>query len=198
MKVAVYTTASSGTPWAEITLPNRLEYCVRHDYTLMVQCEPYRKALDGFDRLHALLDQFDLLWTLDADCLITDLTRRIEDVPELGPHVSICEEGLGPHALVNGGSMVWRSTALTHDLVTEIVDSQPEWISLEWNVQQWLMRHHERLADRLTICHKRAFNGIEHGQTKVWQPGDYVYHPCGAPADIRCRLLRDHLQHVVR
>lgn len=198
MRVAVVTSASKGTPWAEITLPNRLEYCVRHDYTMIVQCEPYQQALDGFGRLHSLLQLFDLVWTLDADCLITDLTRRIEDMRELGPHVSICEEGIGPHALVNGGSIVWRATHLSLALVNEIVESQPEWMPLEFNVQQWLMRHHERLADRLTICHTRAFNGVEHGKTKVWQHGDFVYHPCGAPAAIRCRMLRDHLQHVVR
>jgi|LakMenEpi03Aug12_release.lakeMendotaPanAssembly.Ray.scaffolds.fasta_scaffold10880_11 hypothetical protein len=197
MSVAIFTSAGVGTPWAELTVANRLAYCVRHDYTMVWRCEAYSQALSNFWRIGQLLEHHDLVWTLDADCVITNLTTRIEDVPDLGPHMTICEEGIGAHALVNGGSIVWRATQGTHSLLDEIVAAENEWRSMEWNVQQWLMKHRERLADRMTIAPKRAFNSVHLGQTNHWQHGDLVYHPCGNPPDIRCELIREHLGRVV-
>lgn len=179
-------------------MPNRFEYCLRHDYTMAWTCESYRAGMDCWGRVLELLDWFDLVWVIDADCLITDMTKRIEQVADLGPHATICREGLGDHILVNGGSTVWRATDGSRSLLREIIERQSEWIGLEYNLQQWFMKHHERLADRLTICQSRAFNGCHWGQTSVWQPGDFVYHPCGAPERQRMQMLNDHLKSVVR
>lgn len=190
MKVAICTSASQNTPWIETTISNHLEYCIRHNYTMVLSCEPYEQALDGFGKLNYLLDQYDLVWTLDADCLITDLSKKIEEIPELGPHVSICEQGFGS-AFVNAGSMVWKATKQSRELVDEIVASKPEWQSLTFNIQDWLMKHSTRLSDRLTICPKRTFNSVHHGNIMLWKPGDFVYHPCGFPTNDRCRVLQE-------
>lgn len=198
VKVALVTSVSAGTPWAEITMPGRLEYCIRHGYTNVIYCESYADAVGGYGRLLPLLDAHDLVWTLDADCLITDHTKRIEDVPDLGPHVSICEEGIGPHALVNGGSIVWRATHGTRSLLHEILEAGPEWETLTYSLQQWLMIHHARLADRLKVCDKHAFNGAAHANVCVWREGDLVYHPCGDAPELRCDKLRQRLASVVR
>jgi hypothetical protein len=198
MKVALVSSCSVRTPWSGITLPNRLEYCLRHNYTMAWTCESYQEALNCWARVLTLLECYDLVWTIDADCLITDMTKRIDELPELGPHASICEQGLGAHILVNGGSIVWRASEGSRSLLREIIDRQSEWVGLEYNLQQWFMQHHERLADRLTICHKRAFNSCDWGGTSIWQPGDFVYHPCGAPERQRMQMLNDHLKSVVR
>lgn len=198
MKIAIFNSASIGTPWAQIVLPNRLEYCVRHNYTMITSCEPYEQSLDEFKKLHKILDQYDVVWTLDSDCLITDLRIKIQDISCLGPNVSICREGLGDHALVNAGSIVWKSTQLSHDLIDEIVASQPEWKVFPFNIQDWLMKHHLRLSDKLTICEQRAFNSVHHAHIMIWQPGDFVYHPCGMPSDTRCEYLKDMLKKVKR
>ena len=198
MKIAIHTSASQNTPWIKTTISNRLEYCLRHNYSMILNCESYEQALDGFGKLNYLLGQYDLIWTLDADCLITDLTKKIEEIPELGPHVSICEEGLGPHALVNGGSMVWKSTKQSHELINEIIESKPEWESLTFNIQDWFMKHRARLSYRLTICPKRTFNSVHHGDIVLWEPGDFVYHPCGLPTEERCKVLQIMKEQVIR
>lgn len=197
-RVVVTSSASANTPWAAFTAANRLEYCARHGYDMHVRCQPYDQSLEQYGRLLELLDVYDLVWGLDIDALITNQTIRIEDVPGLGPHASICEEGLGDLVLINAGSMVWRSTDLSRQLVAEIVASKPEWQRLEFNIQSWLEKHRERLSDRLTICPKRAFNSAHHDKTCVWEPGDFVYHPCGNDAPIRCAMLQEKLAEVVR
>jgi FkbM family methyltransferase len=125
-----------------------------------------------------------------ASQLITDLTKKIEEIPELGPHVSICEQGFGS-AFVNGGSIVWKATKQSHELVNEIIHSKPEWESLTFNVQDWFIKHRVRLSDRLTICPKRTFNSVHHGNVMLWEPGDFVYHPCGFPINDRCKVLQE-------
>lgn len=198
MKIALVTSASSNTPWINITISNHLEYCVRHNYTMIVYCESYSEAMENFGRLDSLLNDYDLIWTIDADCLITDLTKKIEEIPELGPNVSICEEGLGPHTLINGGSMVWKNTLETHELIQEIISFKSEWISLTFNIQDWLMTHHQRLSNKLKICPLRTFNSVHHNDNKIWLAGDFVYHPCGAPADLRCQMLNDMKNQIIR
>jgi hypothetical protein len=155
------------------------------------------EAVRGVGRLPWLLEKYSLVWCLDVDCLITDLRQRIEDVPGLGPHASICEEGVFDAVPLNGGSVVWKSTDGTRSLVDEIVSAEPEWRGFSHNIQQWLAMHLDRLKDRLTVCHKRAFNGVHHHGMKVWEPGDFVYHPCGMSAGARCAMLTDHLRQVI-
>jgi hypothetical protein len=196
MKIALCISASQNTPWIKITVSNYLEYCIRHNYTIILNCEPYEQALNEFGKLKYLLNQYDLVWTLDADCLITNLTKKIEEIPELGPHVSICEEGLGSHALINAGSIVWKSTQQSRELIDEIVACKSDWQSMPYNIQDWLMRNHQRLSDRLKICPKRTLNSVHHGDNNFWKPGDFVYHPCGTPTDLRCKNLQTMSERV--
>lgn len=198
MNICIVTSVSEGTPWASITLPNRLAYCLRHGYAMLAYCEPYGLAVkDGLPRVRRLLDEFDLVWTLDADCLVTDLRQRIEAVPGLGSHASICREGLFDNVPINGGSIVWRNTAATRELIDQILAAEPEWRAYSHNVQQWLAMRLDLLAGKLAVCDSRNFNGVHHHNQCVWQPGDFVYHPCGMPPGPRCELLRSRLQDVV-
>jgi hypothetical protein len=49
----------------------------------------------------------------------------------------------------------------------------------------------------MTIAPKRTFNSVHLGQTNHWQHGDFVYHPCGNPPDIRYESIREHLGRVI-
>lgn len=190
MNIAIVSSVSLNTPWAQITLPNRLEYCTRHEYTMIVNCETYKKALSRIHRLHDLLNQYDIVWTLDADCLITNLTKKIEEIEGLGEHVSICEEGLGPQAFINAGSIIWRSTESSHSLIDQIVKATNQWELLPYNIQDWLMLNYNRLSDILKIFPQRTFNSVHHGNQMIWKHGDFVYHPCGMKENDRCQALQ--------
>jgi hypothetical protein len=54
--------------------------------------------------------------------------------------------------------------------------------------QDWLMFNSGRL-NCLKILPKRTLQSVHYRQTCHWQPGDFVYHPCGAPPDARCAML---------
>lgn len=198
MNICVLGSASEGTPWADITLPNRAEYCRRHGYTMsVIHAPPGPAVIECLRQLRALLEVFDLVWTLGIDCLITDMTQRIECVKDLGDHVTVCEEGLGAHAMLNNDSMVWRATDESRGLASEMIAAEPEWRTMDFVTQDWLMFNSGRL-DCLEILPLRTLQSVHYQDTCHWQPGDFVYHPCGAPRDERCEMLRQKLSEVRR
>jgi len=186
-------------------MPGRLEYAMRHGYSLIAVHETYGHGIsDGLHRIMRLIDEYDLVWGLDADCLITDHTRRIEDVPGLGPHVTVCEEGIIARNRFNCGAIVWRSTDGTRNLIRDVIASEPEWRNpskCEFIWQSWLAIHAERLGAWLTALPQRAFNSVawDHsGGGNHWQPGDFVFHPCGVEHAKRLPLLERMCGEVVR
>jgi hypothetical protein len=189
---------SEGTPWASIVMPSRLDYGIRHNATIIAMPGKYPQcAVECLSLARALLESFDIVWTLGADCLITNHTIHIADVPGLGPHMTICEELLGPHTTVNADSIVWMATEQTKRLLDYLVKHFDEWLDAPFMLQCWLRDNKHWLGDVVTVAHARAFNSVDCGQC-FWEPGDLVYHPCGAPTQQRCEALLNRLQDIVR
>lgn len=208
MNVAVFTSVSANiAELAAITTPNKLEYCLRHGYSLVVENAPYDDAVANADRLCHYLDRFDLVWTLDADAVITNMTVPIHELPCLGEHATVCEERIVEWNRINCGSMVWRDTPPTRWLLREITRRRDEWASLPCQSQTWLDAVSEKLGDWLTIAPANAFNSCvwnrpANARDEVggyWSPGDLVYHPCGVfPAAERLRWIRDAIATQVQ
>lgn len=208
MEVAVYTSVSANiAELAAITTPNKLEYCLRHDYSLIVENAPYSEAVANTQRICDYLDRFDLVWNCDADAVITNMTIPIHALSCLGPHVTVCEEHIVEWNGINCGSMVWRDTPPSRWLLREIARCRGEWESLPCQWQTWLGDSAEKLGDWLTIAPANAFNSCvwnrpANARDEVggyWNQGDLVYHPCGVfPAAERLRWIRDALATKVQ
>ena len=205
MSIAIVTSVSGAiAELAALTLPNKLEYCLRHGYTLIADNQPYGEAVSRTDRLIPYLDRFDAIWTLDADAIITNMAQRIEEVPGLGDDVTVCYERIVDWNALNCGSMVWRDTASARGLLREIASKHGEWKDLPCGWQSWLGDWH----GPLTCLSPKSMNSVEwtHPANSAdwnpgshWTPGDLVYHPCGVyPAVVRLRRIRERLDEVVR
>jgi hypothetical protein len=208
-RIAMVTTVSHGTPWAELTTPNHAEYCLRHGYTFIARALPYDQAVRDFAFLSELLGQFDIVWSLDADAVVTNMANRVEDLP-LEPGMNVCEENIStPLPRINCGSVVWVGQAATTPL-SLIEEAEPQWKGMQWIWQQWveqqLVKQSDSIEDiadvwmrkRTTVHPPRTFNSCDHGDVKNWQPGDFVYHPCGESHERRLELIREALGRVVR
>ena len=205
MRVCVFTNVGD-TPWSFATVPSNAEYCLRHGYSLDVRRMAYDEALASQDVILDLLGTFDLVWAIDADCLITNHRQRIEEVPGLGYGATVCEEGMPwlSWNRLNCGSVVWRSTAGSRRLLRAMRDARGDWLDRArypfWT-QSWLAEQAERFADCLTILPPRAFNSVawtQDGGGTTWQRGDLVYHPCCYPPEARFGVLAHKLQEVIR
>jgi hypothetical protein len=196
VKVAIYTSISEGcAEFAAATTPSKLRYCLRHGYSLVLRNRPYHEAvLESLRDVWGLLDEFDMVWTLDADCLITG-TAPIHELPGIGKHVTVCEESIVDWNKLNCGSMVWRQTPEASVLLEDMIEWELKWRAMPCGWQTWLGEHAAELGDALTVLPPRSFNSVawnHSGGGSHWQPGDLVYHPCGiVPHSLRAEALRD-------
>jgi len=196
VNVCIYTSISPGcADFAAATTPGKLRYCLRHGYSLVLQNRPYHEALiESLRDIYELLYYFDIVWTLDADCLITG-TAPIHELPGIGKHVTVCEESIVDWNRLNCGAMLWRSTGAVRFLLADMIACEREWRAMPCGWQTWLAEHAAGLGDKLTVLPQRTFNSVSwnhSGGGSHWQPGDLVYHPCGiVPHSLRAEALRD-------
>lgn len=208
MRVAVSTSVSSNiAKMSALTTPNKFEYCTRHNYSLIVDNRSYAEAArDVRGVLVPLLEIYDLVWSLDCDAVITNMTLPVHSLACLGPGVTVCEEGVVEWNRLNCGSMVWRAGSRSRYLLDRIDESAAEWVSAPCSWQTWLGDHAESLGDSLTIAPMRSFNscawthpGGGRGEAgSHWKRGDLVFHPCGVfPHEERLEAVRSALDSGV-
>jgi len=198
MRVALCTSISPGcAAFASATTPSKLAYCLRHGYSLLLVNRPYEDAAyQGLSDLLRALDDYDIVWSLDADCLITGI-HAIHELPGLGPHVTICCETISQSSPINCGSVVWQSTERSRRLLQEMYDAEPEWRRMPHITQSWLADRLPQLQrdSTITLLPPKAFNSTvwnHSGGGSHWEPGDLVYHPCGVvPHELRAEALRE-------
>lgn len=188
MSAAIVTSVSANiTDMATLTVPNKLEYCLRHGYTLIADNMPISVALSSTDLLCHYLDRFDVVWALDADAIITNMAVPFDELACLGPHVTVCEEGIVDWNPVNCGSVIYRNTPESRGVLTRIAASRSEWESMPCQWQTWMGMLARDRPDIVTVAPLRSFNSCvwnrpANARDEVgghWEPGDLVYHPCG-------------------
>lgn len=200
MNAAILTSVSAQTPWATLTTPNHADYCQRHGYTHIARHKPYHEAVADFDFLETVLDHFQAVWCLDSDAVITNHTLSLATLP-LRDGMNVCEEGLHPACPINCGSVIWTRHLHSRRVLSWLRTAEPEWRKLTWISQQWIA---EQLQTGgwwntvVTVHPPRTFNSCHHGPKCLWQPGDFVYHPCGMPHAERMARIREHLEAVVK
>lgn len=188
MRVAIFCNYSQEIRgMAELTIPNKLQYCLQHNYSLIINNQPYDDIMIKMNSLIPLLGNYDILWYMDSDTVITNMKQKIENLDCLGPHVTVCEEGIVPWNKLNCGSIVFKNTNESKALLQAITDNVEQWKPLVCQWQTWLHYIQPTIGDILTTAPLRAFNscvwnkpGNGPGEPgSHWHEGDFVCHPCG-------------------
>jgi hypothetical protein len=135
------------------------------------------------------------------------MRQPIHELACIGPHVTVCEEGIVSWNRINCGSMVWRDTIKVRALLQTISEDRERWAGLPCGWQTLLGDVASLGVDVLTVAPLRAFNSCvwnrpaneRHEVGGHWQPGDFVYHPCGVfPMAERTQWIAKALDEVVR
>lgn len=208
MNVALLTSVSANIgEMATLTVANKFEYCLRHGYSLIADNMPYEQAVRSTDTVCHYLDRFDLVWCLDSDAVITDMTKPVHELDCLGPHMTVCEEGIVEWNRLNCGSTIWRNTPESRQLLLAIAAAVGQWESLPCQWQTWLQLVADKHPTLVTVAPLRAFNSCvwnrpANARDEIgghWQPGDFVYHPCGVyPMAERLKWIHMALTQVQR
>jgi hypothetical protein len=208
MRAAIMTSVSRNiAEMASLTVPNKLEYCLRHGYSLIVENRPYHEVASSMVTLCSYLDQFDFLWCLDSDAVITDMSTPFHELPCIGPHATVCEEGIVEWNWVNCGSVVWRNTAECRTILSAIHAEEQTWRQMPCSWQTWFGDLAKSRPDLISVAPVGSFNSCEWthpggGPTKKpgshWMPGHLVWHPCGVfPMADRVEAIRNMLNSGV-
>lgn len=208
MKVAIITSGSANiADLIAVTLPNKTEYCLRHGYSLILDNQPYYEAIHNAHWICTFLDRFDLVWMLDSDAIITDMRQPIHELPCIGPHVTVCEEGIVDWNWLNCGSVVLRSTLVSRTVLQTIAIERAYWEPLPCGWQTWMNSYAKSRPEHITVAPLRSFNSCvwnrpanSHDEIGGhWQAGDLVYHPCGVyPMAERISWVKTALGEVER
>jgi hypothetical protein len=209
MRIAIFTNTSKEIyDMASITMPNKLEYCLRHNYSLIINDQPYEDIMVKMNTLIPLLSNYDILWYMDADTIITDMSKRIEDLDCLGPHITVCEEGIVSWNHINCGSIIFRNTNDSKAILQAITDNEKDWKPLVCQWQTWLYAIKDNIGDILTIAPLRSFNSCVWNRPgngpglpgSHWKEGDFVCHPCGIfpYSPVRVEYIKETLKKVQR
>lgn len=94
MKIKVITAFEGECLYKDITVPNMQEYCDRHGYELVTKFDnwDYSERYYYWRKVEMIKEHIgtcDYLLFLDADCLITDQTKKVEDVFDLNYNINV-------------------------------------------------------------------------------------------------------------
>ena len=178
MKILIYTTHSHNCGNVSLmSAPNHNMYAFMHGYDLMREFCSYEELQTKMPKILSLLEWYDAIFMLDADTLITNFGKKLEDICGMGEDVILCEELLGPHTQINCGVVMLNSTEKTKEFCREIHREKPSWESLPHVWQSYINANLERLP--VKVMPARTFNSVIHPVNSYWEEGDFIVHFCG-------------------
>jgi hypothetical protein len=192
---------------ADIVLPNVERYCSRYHYSFFFNKQ---KEYDGFDKIRAIKKtfergDFDIIWSLDCDTLITNHTIRIDDFIEDKFDFYICEDYNG----INAGSFIVKNTIEGNWFMNWLMPMKGD---VGIYCEQDAIKHYMRLLPEerdveIKVLPHPSINSYlyqnyleippqthEEGQ---WQPNDFLLHLPGLSMDKRLAILNEYKDKVI-
>ena len=178
MKIAIYTTVSDDNDINTTIISNRNNYISKHKYSLILDYKTTTE-IENISNIQFLLDCYDIVWYLSIDSLITNTKLKIEDISELGPHITVCEETIVPWNHISSQSIVFRNTKDTKMILKSMNTNEKNWKCLSNKWGTWLYAIKDDLGDVLKIAPSRSFsssiwNNDNHKVFSDWKKGDFV------------------------
>lgn len=213
MKIAIttfYTT--SYQPLADITTTELKKYADRHGYDLFVNVIPdgnvdYVKTVDA----RKLLDEYDLVWAVENDLLITNHTIRIESFIDDEHDFFICCDINGE----NGGSFIIKNTdwgknwlEYTNNLCGEYATEQNVWEKLAIEGKNIKYLNHPSINSIPYEYYAPSFGYINWEQYEPrkekpthemgnWEVGDFICHLPGKNLHERLRIFNELKENII-
>lgn len=164
------------TQLADLTIPNRDEWCNRHVYQHIVQRGHFADpgsyyAFDRLKLLRHLLDQpgaADVFWVYNVQGVITNLTRRLEPVIDDEHDFWITKDCHG----INAGSFLVRNTPWSRQWLDFVIGSEAHYRNDSWKEQRCIQHwwQHEHWTWMIHLLPQRAINSYDYGLYHPWPP----------------------------
>lgn len=203
---------------ADLTIPNKSEYCIRHGYSFIQETfTAERHWFPGWDRIPCLIrllksDLFDWIWWLGCDCLITNLTIKVESLLDDTAGIIIATDANE----IQMDSFFIQKGHRGMELLEHVWNTRDQSLG-PWFEQSNLMHHMYRDPYKyiVKIVPQRLMNSMQYdlypdyyvnprfisktdciGTDGEWRPGDFVFHVPGRPLETKLRVLREKLPQI--
>lgn len=188
-----------------MTWPNKEEYCKRHDYAGICQTDGFGDNIyyAKLDLMISVLHQIPTIewaWWLDADAIITNMTKKIEDVIDNDYHIIMATD----FNALNCGSFLVRNTPEGRGWLMDIAALRNKFEyrlpRCLWPEQQPMIDRFIKYRDIFKVVPQRTLNStLSHHNDLLntparWEKGDWVLHTPGMQMDERYPLFTNVLQ----
>jgi hypothetical protein len=145
MKIGILSAITDTNPWtktgtcdyADVSIKNHNQYCVKHNYNYVFgvfKKEEYQNLHPTWIKilfLNMYLDFFDYVVWIDADCVIVDKSKKIEDFIEVGvdlvvPKMELDRESNQMWTTISTGFMIFRNSIFSKHLLKYLIDVDPQ------------------------------------------------------------------------
>ena len=213
---------------ADITVPNKIEYCKRWGYSFGCKTEGFAypnvysgkpsDLLIGFEKLHMVLETFErnpeldwIHWT-GADVIVTNMTVQLESIIDDTFSLIICADGNG----LNVDSMLIKNDRMGKGLMQWILSKVETYRHSDWYEQRALIDFYTQvpLANHfIKVIPQRVMNSYEYdlypdwvnrphldttGNDGDWKEGDFIFQVPGLPIQQRIDVINRYAERVIR
>lgn len=188
---------------AKIVVPNLVGYCRRYDYTWNIQSFHNWPSDFGFQKLVQIQNIFksneaDVVFAVDADLMITNYKKRIEDFLTDEHDFFICKDFNG----INAGVFAIRNTEWSYGFINYLLSTRgEEGVYCEQDAISLYMKDFPN-NDKIKIVDHPAFNSYlyelypeippqtrEQGQWYEWD--SFLLHLPGIGMEKRLSILQN-------
>lgn len=192
----------------EETWPNKEIYAKLHGYSAFCKTDNWTINPIHFEKLTYMLEimndhpNLDWVWWLDNDAIITNYETKLENIIDDNYHVIITVD----HASLNAGSFIVKNSAQGKGWLEFLLSLYDHYKDNRWPEQQPMTDRYYSFKDIIKVLPQRIMNSYDYKlygvpdldltwQSGQWQPGDFVLHWPGLPAQTRIALSKKYSPH---
>lgn len=184
----------------DIVSPSIIQYCETHSYNYILT--KYERSLKDFDKIKKVneyLNDYDFIWALDGDAIITNHTIAVESFLDDEHELFLCKDING----INCGSFIIKNTSWAEWLIAWMLDLEGvKSIYCEQDALNMYLEKFPAQAERKVkflphqsinsyICKLYPEYDIVVQPKENWKEGDFVLHLPGVSNEKRLSILKE-------
>ncbi len=184
-------------------LPNKLEYCSRHNYDLLRSTRKYNGESIPFgklDYIKEILPSYDWLWLLGADTIHMNMNISAEEFIDNDYKMVIGRDVNN----INFDSCLLKNSPWTIEYITYILSQYDHYKHDKWQEQQCVIDSLDSNREHIKIIPQKSFNSYVYGwygyknQPGEFSDGDAILHFVGMQNNERIARMKEYLPRVIR
>ncbi len=185
-----------------ISLPNKLEYCMRHDYQFIrerfISKNIYFMEIERLLQILEALKNTDWVISMGADTLITNMGIKAEDIISKYAGVDIIV-GRDVNGINCDVLFVRKCDGVTNWIMTLVYKTK------EYRAYQFAMEAIKPEGANIAIIPQKEINAMPYwlynypdDKGGTWQEGDYIFHAAGLGKEARVAVMKEIAGKVKR